>query len=150
MSKVLCALTLGVALSSFAAIPAGATIQTSSVSCGLNQCVETWQFTCTGSTVAIGTVADAAGADDSLMLTMIATAPTKFKGSSEARIAIPGFTSDPVAVGKFFEPNTNITGLAIVTNLSNTGPAAYNLNLFCVETDGPIHDPKVFKRLQNE
>jgi hypothetical protein len=150
MSKVFGPLTLALALSAFSAMPARATIQSGRVECGLNQCVETWQFTCTGSTVVIGTVIDTAGADDSLMLTMIATAPTKFKGNSEAEIATPGFKSGPVAVGQFFQPNTSISGLAIVTNLSDTGAANYDLNLFCVETDGPVHDPRVFKLLQNE
>jgi len=95
-------------------------------------------------------VRDTVGADDSVMLTMIGTAPLKFKGTASAEVASPGLASSGVVVGDFSGAGTTISGFAIVTNLSNSGAASYDLDIFCVEKDGPIHDPKVFKRVQNQ
>ncbi len=87
-----------------------------------------------------------------MLLTMIGTAPAALKGTGETQIAnSAGTFSDLAIVGDF---STNkyapINGFAIVTNLFNTDLAFYELELFCVKADGTIHDPLVFKKVQDE
>jgi len=151
MPRVLSVLTLALTLVTLGWLPATATVKSSNVSCGNNACSEIWQFTCLNSKIVLGRVRDTVGADDTLLLTMVGSAPTIFKGTGEtSRAFTPGSFSDGAVVGNFFTNQAfTISGFAVVTNLSNTD-SSYDLDIFCEERDGPTHDPKVFKRVQDD
>ena len=149
MTKILGALALVLISVTVGSIPAQATSQFSSVGCDGAECLETWQFTCGASKTALARVRDTVGTDDVLLVTVIATAPSLFKGQADSQFAAPGFFSDFAFLGNFFGKATTLSGFAIVSNLSGGG-ANYELEIVCEEIDGPLHDPSVFKRLQNQ
>jgi|SRR5262245_5672774 len=147
--KIIRVLLIGLALVAVHSLPASAAIKSSSLNCGKDECVEVWQFTCPTSNLVAVQIADADGVDDTLMVSVVATAPAGIKGHADADTSTTdGFFSS----GAFLNTvnNANISGFALVTTLSNTGATKYNLSIVCANKAGDLKDPTTFARVQDQ
>src|SRR5262245_51306513 len=68
------------------AVPASATLLPGTVRCGLTACSDTWTVSCPSSTFMTARVRDTVGSDDTLMVTLVANAPSSIRGQAESEV----------------------------------------------------------------
>jgi len=143
------ALAVAWVLVGLGSVPASATLFNDQVKCGLTACSDTWIATCPSANFMTARVRDSVGSDDTLMVMLVADAPSSIRGQAETEVAdFPGQVS-PLSVlllpsGK----ESSITAYAVVTNLFDTKDSVYEIEFTCGKSNGSAVEPRNVKLLR--